>query len=452
MNLAMRNWSVLLVMCVGNAVTVVGQAEDTKNPSVANIQRTMSRIAASTPQHPATVRWQFYGQSITAQAWTKLVEEDLVRRFPTVNFIFQNPAIGGFTSPALIRTAEHDLYPWYPDLLVFHVYGPVDKYEEIIRDVRARTTAEIVLWTSHLSAHETLDKDPDADSRIVAIREIARKYECTLIDVRKKWMEVLQQRHLEPSALLSDSVHLNEEGVQLLASLVAPELVCVPSLTTTPQAGEVLEFSLSSPAVSRDEAGNLTLAFTGNRVVAVSDGGGSGTADVLLDGQSMSERRELWAATRPSPAPQMWMPAVKQVSFEQTPVCEKWTLTCLKDSTPDAQRVHFRVQGSVTGDDGEGYSDQRFVSRSGRVVIEPDDWHLAWCLGYKQLQLPANFPITWETYPTFATTYSAQKANTETVLVQNCSNEPHQLTLRGAAAQLALRAFRVYRPSPINSR
>ena len=87
-----------------------------------------------------------------------------------MKFMFHNAAIGGFISPALIRTAEHDLYPWYPDILVFHVYGPVDKYEEIIRNVRARTTAEIVLWTSHLSARETLDKNPDAEQRIVAIR------------------------------------------------------------------------------------------------------------------------------------------------------------------------------------------------------------------------------------------------------------------------------------------
>ena len=187
----------------------------TPNPSVAFIQRTMSRIDGSTPEKPATVRFQFYGQSITAQPWTKLVEKDLAKRFPSVKFTFHNPAIGGFTSPALIRTAEHDLYPWYPDILVFHVYGPVDKYEEIIRLTRARTTAEIVLWTSHLSAAETLDKNLDADARIVTIREIARKYDCMLIDVRKKWIEYVKANNLEPKDLLRDTVHLNDNGIEL---------------------------------------------------------------------------------------------------------------------------------------------------------------------------------------------------------------------------------------------
>ncbi len=140
------------------------------------------------------------------QAWTGLVGKDLAQRFRSVKFTFHNPAIGAFTSPALIRTAEHDLYPWYPDILVFHVYGPIDKYEEIIRNVRARTTAEIVLWISHLSAAETFGKNPDDDARVVAIRVIAKKYDCLLIDVRKKWIAYVREHQLEPQALLNDSV------------------------------------------------------------------------------------------------------------------------------------------------------------------------------------------------------------------------------------------------------
>ena len=441
--------AILILFAIQAFVLGAAMADDGDNPSVANIQRTLARMAASTPDKPATVRWMFYGQSITAQPWTKLVEQDLARRFPSVNFVFHKPAIGGFTSPALIRTAEHDLYPWYPDLLVFHVYGPVDKYEEIIRNVRARTTAEIVLWTSHLSAKETLDTNPDVNERIVAIREIAKRHDCMLIDVRNKWIAHLQEHNLEPSALLRDGVHLNDGGVKLLASFVAPELVHDPSLQTTPQAGNVTEIPLDSPAVRQDEAGNATLTFTGNRVVAVSGGAGEVSVDVLLDGEQMSGRRELWAATRPSTAPQMWMPAIKQVSFENTPVTEGWTLTCLPDSTPDAKRVHFRVDGSITGEDGEGLSDERFVSRSGRVVIDPADWHLAWCLSYKKLQLRDGFQIKWKTYPLFTARYEPQPAGTETVLVQNCANGKHQLTLRGSAGRAGIAAFRVYAPASV---
>jgi len=424
-------------------------AAEVANPSVAFIQRTMTRIAQATPEHPATVRFQFYGQSITAQAWTGLVGKELAARFPAVKFTFHNPAIGGFTSPALIRTAEHDLYPWYPDILVFHVYGPVDKYEEIIRNVRARTTAEIVLWTSHLSAAETLDKNPDEDARIVAIREIAKRYDCLLIDVRKKWIAYLQEHHLEPQALLNDSVHLNQQGVELMASFIGAELIHVPGLATTPQAGTVTDIPLDSPTVRRDAAGALTLSFTGNRVVAISGGPGEGSADVLLDGEPLDAQPELWAVTRPSTGPQIWMPAIKQVRFETAPLAEDWTLTCLTDSTPDAQKIHFQVTGSLTGADGEGWSTERFVSRSGRVVIEPADWHLVWSLGYKKLTLPEGFQVKWKTYPLFTARYQPQPAGAETVLVQNCVPTTHKLTLKGSADKLGIIGFRVDAPAPL---
>jgi len=415
------------------------------NPSVAFIQRTMNRVARSTPENPAKVRVEFYGQSITAQSWTKLVGEDLVRRYPSVQFEFHNPAIGGFQSPNLIRTAEHDLYPWYPELLVFHVYGPVEKYEEIIRNVRARTTAEIILWTSHLGAGDTLDKNPDADSRIVRIREIAAKYDCMLIDVRRKWIAHLQEAKLPPQAFLSDVIHLNDDGIRLMASFIAPEIIHVPGLNTTPQAGTVREVPVDSPEISR-QTDRWVLPFTGNRVVAVSNGLGTGAAEILLDGKPLADRPELWAATRPSTAPDIWMPAIKRVSFDKAPVAEDWTLTCLDDSTSDGKRVHFRVTGSQTGDDGEGYSNAKFVSQSGRVVIDPTDWHLAWCLDFRKLPLPAGFQIRWKTYPLFSSPCPARPIGEETVLLQNCSNGPHQLTLVNAPA-CGISSLRIHQPA-----
>lgn len=420
------------------------------NPSVAFIQRTMGRIEESTPDKPAAVRFEFYGQSITAQPWTKLVEKDLARRFPSVKFTFHNPAIGGFTSPSLIRTAEHDLYPWYPDILVFHVYGPVDKYEEIIRLTRARTTAEIVLWTSHLGAAETLDKNPDEDARIVSIREIARRYDCMLIDVRKKWIEHVKANSLQPQDLLRDSVHLNDKGIELMASLIAPELVRVAKLSTTAKAGTVTEVPLNAPALTTDGQGNTVLSFTGNRVVAVSGGGDKAAADLMLDGQPMSGLTVLWAHTRPSTGPKNWMPAIKQIAFEKPLLQEDWTLTCLPDSSADGKKIHFKVSGSFSGEDGEGFSDTRFTSKSGRVVIDPADWHLAWILGYAKVSLPDGFEVKWKSYPLFRATYEAQPAGTETVLVQNCANGAHTLTLKGSAKDLGISAFRVYAPAKAN--
>ncbi|NDH93261.1 MAG: hypothetical protein EBZ13_01700, partial [Planctomycetia bacterium] len=211
--------------------------------------------------------------------------------------------------------------------------------------------------------------------------------------------------------------------------------------------GTVTSIASNAPVIQRQADGSLTLPFTGNRVVAIAGDGGTATVEVLLDDEPLAVRRECWAVSRPSKAPQMWMPAIKQVSFEQPPVAEDWTLTCLPESSADGKRVRFRVEGSVTGADGEGLSDERFVSRSGRVVIEPADWHLAWCLQYKKIELPTGFQVKWKTYPQFVSAYEPQPPGTETVLVQHCSNEQHRLTLRGATARSGITAFRIDAPA-----
>ena len=119
------------------------------------------RVDSGTPGERASdVLWSVdYGSSLDADpaaaTWSS--------KYPTVKFEFRNAAIGGYDSSVLIRTADHDLYPWYPDLLFFHVYGPMDKYEEIVRRVRERTTAEVVIWTSHLNVVSP-DKPTEIDT------------------------------------------------------------------------------------------------------------------------------------------------------------------------------------------------------------------------------------------------------------------------------------------------
>src|SRR6058998_2348722 len=88
-----------------------------KNPAElgVHVQRTMTLLATSTPEHRNHVRILFYGQSITEQQWSKQVAEDLRKRFPNADLEIENRAIGGFASQLLVRPAEHDLYPFYPD-------------------------------------------------------------------------------------------------------------------------------------------------------------------------------------------------------------------------------------------------------------------------------------------------------------------------------------------------
>ncbi len=441
----MKRWTRVIGVWAGCALAVMAG-----NPTAAYIQRTMKALETSTAEAPAHVRVLFYGQSIVAQGWTKTVQNQLRERYPTVRFEFQNAAIGGYGSQVLIRTADHDLYPWYPDLLFFHVYGPTDKYEEIVRRTRERTSAEIVLWTSHLNSKEKAEElIAKPDERTRKILEVADTYRCLKIDLRKKWCEHLIAHNLPSTNLLTDSVHLKPEGCDLYARFIAEELVRAPELGDNPSAsGTITTFGRNAPEVTRGADGSLTLRFTGNRVVALSDGTGAAgaRARVLLDGQPMAGKKELWAMTRPSRGP-AWMPAINNIGFERPPIKETWTLQALPDSATNANPMHFTLRGSVTGPDGEGWNTNRFVSPSGRVVIEKEDWGCIWQFKYFKKAMPKDFTVTWQAYPLFAETYVPQPAGTRTLLMQGCDNGPHTLTLQPETeGALGISAFVVHAP------
>jgi len=197
-----------------------------------SLQRTMRLLAESTAEKPNMVRVLFYGQSITEQKWAKLVEDDLRRRFPHANLVVENRALGGFASQILVRTAETDLYPFQPDLLIFHVYGSHDKYEDIIRRTRERTCAEILMQTDHVT--KAVDLTEETDPAKVPIQSgkwdafmnhnwipsLAKKYGAELCDQRAIWKRYLTDHALAPKALLKDDVHLNANGEYLMAQCV----------------------------------------------------------------------------------------------------------------------------------------------------------------------------------------------------------------------------------------
>ena len=171
-----------------------------------NIQRTMTLLATSTPEKRNTVKVLFYGQSITEQEWARTVAEDLRRRFPNANLIIENRAIGGHSSQLLVRTAEADLYPFYPDLMIFYVYGSHIEYDNIIRRTRERTTAEILLQTDHATKDSDLTEETDPAKlsskqwngwmNYSFLPSTASKYGCGVVDQRNLWKQYLKDYSL----------------------------------------------------------------------------------------------------------------------------------------------------------------------------------------------------------------------------------------------------------------
>lgn len=423
--------------------------------SGAGIARTMRLLATSTAQKRNRVRILFYGQSITVQEWSNKLGEELRRRFPFADLEIENRAIGGFASQLLVKAAEQDLYPFYPDLMIFHVYGSHTDYETLIANVRKRTTADILLATDHVTniADLTEETDPAKLSPAqwgswfnhVFLRETAKKYGAELADVRGAWKALLVREKRETKYFLADDVHLNERGNALMTAILSPYFRYDAAL---PVASE--KWVRTYPIKASDwKNGRLKLDFTGNRVDVIAQNGQTqtgGPVDVLIDGKKPSQLPGTVHFTRPSIGYSTWVPAILKISSRSPLVPETWTATVTQVNADKSFR--YSVSGSVTGEDGEGQSDQDFASRSGRVQIAKDDWFT----GFSKDTMIVGFKATWEARLQSQNSYQTPltpNAATEyaTTLAQGFSNAPHSLELVARdGKQPAISAIRVYEP------
>ncbi|HEY3789390.1 MAG TPA: hypothetical protein VGL71_11075, partial [Urbifossiella sp.] len=142
-------------------------------------------------------------------------------------------------------------------------------------------------------------------------------------------------------------------------------------------------------------------------------------------------------------------PILLQVQNEKPRILETWTLT-LMDISANGNQYRFRVSGSVTGPDGEGDSTKRFVSKSGRVAIDPGDLLMVfpakWVLDH--VGRPVN--LRWTVQPMFVDEFAVPArrnpfGDTVVVAAQGLSNGKHTLEITGGP-ETPLAGIRIYRP------
>ncbi len=425
-----------------------------------HIQRTMTLLATSRPQMRKSVRILFYGQSITEQGWVVEVERNLRRTFPHADLVIENRALGGFPSQRLVKTAETDVYSFYPDLLVFHAYGAHDKYADLIQRVRERTTAEIMIQTDHVTHDSDFTEQTQRDlvridsspwSEFMNQRwlpEVADRFQTGLCDPRAVWKRYLKHYGLAPSALLQDEIHPNAHGDYLLAESVKDCLVRDRRQTSP------AEDWVRSIEVGKDVdwgEGVLRVPFTGNRVDVVFDPAQKWPSDsyrVLIDGKPPSEWRELYSLTRAlSPSAGKW-PLIVDIGAEAARIDERFRLE-VETLSREPERYAFRLFGSKTGFDGDGRSDKPFVSNSKRVIISPENWWARYAMELAGRQVPERFEISWNVIPRGVDQFwlappGRRGSEASITLAQGLPNGPHLLELRGAAQGIA--SLRIYRP------
>ena len=436
-----------------------------------HLRRALTLLVTSTPERRHTVRVLFYGQSITEQAWWKTVADYLRTTYPNADLVIENRAIGGHASQLLVKTAEADLYPFQPDLLIFHVYGSHIEYENIIRRVRERTCADILLQTDHLTRDDQFaeETDPakltpkqwDAWMNHSFLPATAAKYGACQADIHEQWKRYLQTNRLKPAALLKDGVHLNAHGEWLMAELLKPYLAPLPAKAGYDPYNDGRVHPVMAPWIGSIGVLTETVEFTGTRVDVVPAkgaksraGAGAGALSeavwVRIDGQKPSKLPALYGFTRVSAFPLSNWPVLLKVGSQAPLVVEDWTLR-LADISADGKSARFTLHGSVTGDDGEGVSTNRFVSKSGRIVLEPEDWNLAYCYAVFKRTLPAGHEVKWQAVlhgqdSVIPVTGPAGVEKAVTV-AQGLPPGKHVLEISGAADGAREAAVRSYEPS-----
>ena len=434
----------------------VPELPDTSNYGMYT-SRTMHLLQSGSPEKPNTVKILIYGQSISAQDWWLQVKKNIETRFPNVNLIMENRAIGGFASQILCKTVEMDVSTFYPDLVLLHIYGSHISYDSVLYTIRSRTAAEVAIQTDHF-AGENAWSDTMSYHLLPALAE---KYKCDLINIRDPWKKYLADNHLSPKDLLKDDIHLNKHGEFLMAQLIDP--LFTAKLKFEPDPFGLCKTYWTGEDFITDK-GKLVLPFKGNKADVILDesiGKNSGSAEILLDNHRPSEFQGTYFMTRPYSADnKSWpwnLPAMIHIEHLIPWIEEEWTCKFTEAIVPYTD-FSFEISGSVTGKDGSGRGSENFVSTSKRVIInkgdaeDGGDWHLN--RSYKVLKTMVNTgdEVKWKTYSISTDTlkyakYSKLKDERIVTLFQGVPNSNHKLTISSLKGEkLPDMEIRVYRP------
>lgn len=440
----------------------------------ARLQRTMTLLESSTKTRRNKVKILFYGQSIVAEGWHKEIIGQLRERYPYALIEVENRAIGGHTAPVLVRTAAQDLYPFYPDLVVFHVYNGVEtgELERIFYNIRKFTTAEVLTFSHHYT-RVPREVDPDESQYY---KYLAQKYDCEFVDVYEQWGRYLKQHDMEPGQLLGDSIHHNTMGYLLISKMIMKhfkfntlfnagwynEIKTYEARRFFEEKQDEIQFSGAGwksrgfgwGVVGSQAGDRLKLDFVGNRVDIVvpphSDKNPFGSATVLIDGQAPSKIPSVYVATRSSKDIINSRPAIKRVTLGENAIEEEWTFR-ITGVGEDDKNFTYEVIGSVTGPDGQGDNHTPFTSNSGRIQLAPQD--LAPFNGPRMaIDKMVGFEVKWKVLPLGVDTWKPQPTQdpaieNSTTLVQGLTNGKHtlEIILNGNGI-VPLKSIRVYDP------
>lgn len=408
--------TVVFVLLIATAATWLKRRQEVDTvPDQQKIARTLEIIRTSTPTNHKVLKVLFYGQSITRSGWHNAVIAHWREKYPSTVFVVENRALGGFASQVLVRTTEQDIAAFYPDLIIFHVYGDHRAYETILRMFRSQTAADVILQTDHgevlpdpacaeglqlaphskpgcagvLWVHQRLWHDEMSYHKIPAF---AKKYGIAVEPQRVWWRDYLLQKQVDPqSMLMNDGLHPNEKGNELIAEFFNRYFDNLVEDWNGQTEQNV--FSISADAAKHSD-GMETVHFHGSRLELLSNQPLE-ISSVTIDKRSPKDIDGCYQVTRSSPLKSIPdLPALRRITLLHDHTAEDWAAT-ITNITPDQKSVEFTVRASATGDQGNGSSLRKFFSKSGQLSIDGEDWMFEWGYALKHVPLQVPTEVHW---------------------------------------------------------
>ena len=451
----------LLVVFSGWCQLQIPKEEVREISSPRYIQRTMHLLATSTPENPNNVNILVYGQSLSAQDWWLEVKNHLAQEFPQANLNMINKAIGGFSSQILIKTVERDILDYYPDLVIFHVFGSDVKYEEVLKKMRSLTSAEVLIWND--PQNKVPKSEWNTQMSYEKVPALAEKYKCSFIDLRTPIQEMVEQKDLVyADEFTKDGTHFNDKGCSLIASHIIPHLVYDEKYLPDPN-------NLCTIFEARKDFngknGEIELPFEGNRVDIITSANWNEklSCKVYIDGKKPSDFQGAYNYSRPNDngaSGWIWSVAAPvRIRHKKPWVNETFTLT-FDSINYETRFFTFHVEGSKSGFEGYGNNREDFLSNSGRVFIEANevhdsitgDWHVFRNYDVLGFKIEPGYQTTWETYLMGLDEFIPEKPGNGKdekiiILVKGIPNGKHVLKLKctnGNASGIS--KIRIYKP------
>lgn len=426
------------------------------------------------------------------------VRQAILSRFPNAPDIIYRKQVGSGSPYDYIRGWVHTMVlADQPDLILSYTNGSVEALEEMLKDIRRHSTADIIIPSLHFFENENGRLTPEVIEAPIfdEIKAVCEKYNAQFVDNRRAMAQWLLANDRQVKDLLSDAVHQNSTGRLLTCENIARQFVGRPVPAYDP--GEVEEaicaadglrnhddritFSdgwsiVGSQVVARKAGSSIKFVFTGNRIdlagMQKTDGG---SVEVWIDGRPAREA-PAFAISYINPAllnisHMGFYPRSSRGNSDTGPhgvwlgahvVPQQWTIRMTDDAG------NYELTGSVAGKDSTGNNTRMFVGRSGQIIVDPAVWRHpqanvkgdSWTFTVTRCAVDTvNFASDRRNearanrygYVTGAPEYASEGMENEAPfsirLAQNLDNKEHTVELRTIGeGEVAIESFYVFRP------